>query len=102
MKSKGSWKAQQQLRDLARTRSEMSGGTIHEWLQRFKQHAGTAEACPGGHPEVALAFMAQKMQGFPRDENYRCPACGEVTQFSDDDFEQNIDPNQPGYVEEED
>ena len=101
MSSKGWWKSQQQLRDLAGARSEMVGGTVHEWLKRFEQHAGTEEACPSGHPEIALAFMMEKAQGFPRDGDYRCPACGEVPRFDDDAFEQNIDPNMPGYVGEE-
>ena len=64
-----------QLIDLANARSELQGGTPYEHFERFQDHFGTEEACPRGHPEIALAINMARKKEIVISETYQCPAC---------------------------
>ncbi len=64
----------------------------------FREHRGTEEACPNGHPEIAFALMGMGRERL--DEDYVCPACFEKPVGNFSDVEQNVDPNLPGYVKD--
>ena len=85
-----------QLWELAKRRADLGGGTDTEWRERFRRHSGTEAACPGGHPEITMGVA---LTGGLPDEAYECPACLD-TPVKNMEFEQNIDPNLPGYVED--
>ena len=66
---------ERQLHDLAKARNGDGGLSSDEWMELWREHHGTPEACPNGHPEIALAFLAMPKDSI--DEDYIWPACGE-------------------------